>query len=566
MQNAWQKIKDKFILHLKSKPFILALIFLSALILFESIFLSQSYESIVLSRHFTNGTYIKFFTFIFLTTISLILTLYFIWSAFASPFKHRIIYLILFSLAIIAEYSYQFAFNRFSRFEDAQNAVIAADMQIRMQAATIYFNYLTIIPCLIFGLFLLTVKPTLKKNWLNLFSNIIFLFSFFSFTAYFTHNVFHTISFGAFFRTTTSFPIIWHFGTTFQPPRKVFFNQSRQQITFQTNTLPKNNIVFIVDESVRGDHLSLNGYTRKTTPLLDDLQKQGSLQNWGLAVSGTTCSLTSNNLMLTGLTDLPDLDFKTYKLPTIFQYAKAAGYKNFYFDGQVSQLWNGKPADIADYGEWITSKEFADKKSFEVDAEIARRVKNVVENSTGNFIWINKFGIHKPYQNSYPQTETVWSATNISDDSTAFYDKNVSQESLINSYDNALLYNSESFFNNLLSQNLSANTFYVYTSDHGQTLLENGAIASHCSDTKPEAIVPLFIIGNLQNQVDTKYRASHSNIFATLLDLMNFPESERKFSYATSLFKAKESDSKPRFYYTGDLHSTSFGGKRQFDE
>lgn len=397
---------------------------------------------------------------------------------------------------------------------------------------------------------------------------IFLLFSFCSFTAHFTHNVFHTNSFAAFYRTITGFPVTWYAGTIYQPPRRIYYNESRETVNYRATTVPTNNIVFIVDESVRGDHLSLNGYNRQTTPFLDQLNNQGFIKNWGLAVAGATCSMTANNLLLTGLHELPDLDFKIYKLPTIFGYAKAAGYKNFYFDGQVSHLWNGKPTDIADFGEWVTAKDFKDKSSHQIDAEIARRVREITENSTGNFIWINKYGIHKPYENSYPNSENIWLPISSGDDTTAFYSSNIDRETLINTYDNAIRYNSVSFFTALLGEGLAKNTFYVYTSDHGQTLRENGATASHCSNTKSEAIVPLFIIADPQNlpEVDTNFKASHSNVFAALLDLMNFPESERKYNYALSLFKAKAADSQPRFYFVGDLHDSGFGGKYLYDE
>ena len=68
--------------------------------------------------------------------------------------------------------------------------------------------------------------------------------------------------------------------------------------------------------------------------------------------------------------------------------------------------------------------------------------------------------------------------------------------------------------------------------------------------------MPLLVISNNLkelNEVDTEFRASHANLFSTILDLMQFPESERKHNYAISLLKAKSSDSKPRFYYAGDL-------------
>ena len=112
------------------------------------------------------------------------------------------------------------------------------------------------------------------------------------------------------------------------------------------------------------------------------------------------------------------------------------------------------------------------------------------------------------------------------------------------------------------------NTIFVYTSDHGQSLRENGSTVSHCSTTKPEATVPLIIVSAPENltKVDTEFKASHSNIFATLLDLIAFPESERKHQYTKSLFLATGADSQPRYYFSGDLHGVGQGGKFLYDQ
>lgn len=553
---------------LRSRPFLFSVFFLIGLTVFEFIFFSQIRETIALATHYKYGVYSRIFALFFLTIGSLVLTGFFFWSAFASPYKYRIFYFVVFCLAIFTEYGYQDAFGRFTVFEDAENAIVAADTQIKMNAVGMYFDFWAIIPCLIFVVLLFFIKPTLKKGLTVLIISFVLFGGFFSLTSYFTHNSFITVSPAAFFRTALDFPVNWYAGSIYQAPRRIFYNEPRREIAFQADQTPANNIVFVVDESVRGDHLSLNDYSRATTRFLDGLNKKGFIKNWGLAVSGTTCSMTSNNLLLTGLTQLPDTDFEVYKLPTVFQYAKAMNYKTMYIDGQVSNVWNGKPSDDSFIDKRNTILDFQNIKPFEIDAEIARRVRQITENSTGNFIWINKSGVHKPYSAAYPKSETVFSPVSAGDNSRGYYDLSISREAMINDYDNAIRFNSDSFFENLVGENIPQNTFFIYTSDHGQTLRENGATVSHCSNTKPEAVVPLFILAEPQilPEVDTKFKAAHSNIFATLLDLMKFPESERKNVYAVSLFKAKAADSQPRFYFAGDLHNPVFGQKYLFDE
>ena len=51
----------------------------------------------------------------------------------------------------------------------------------------------------------------------------------------------------------------------------------------------------------------------------------------------------------------------------------------------------------------------------------------------------------------------------------------------------------------------------------------------------------------------------------TLLDLMNFPASERHREYARSLLTAKATDSQPRYFWIGDLSERILGAKLAFD-
>jgi glucan phosphoethanolaminetransferase (alkaline phosphatase superfamily) len=547
----------------QSKPFIYASFFCIGLTLFELVFLHKNPELGILTKHFANGDYLRLLIVLFISLASIILSLLFFYAALASPFRYRIGYFMFFCVLILTEYNYYKAFRRFSEFQDAEIAFFSTNWQIISNAAVLYFNYLALIPIIVFGVLLIRSERVWKKGLTAFACVLLATGAFFFVTSYFTKNAFYTISFGAGCRTFVNFPTAWFAGSYYETPRSISYSAAREKLDFQTSGAPNNNIVFIVDESFRADHLSLNGYDKPTTPFLDELKRKNLIKNWGIAASGTTCSGTSNNLMLTGLNELPDYDNKVYKLPTIFQYAKAMNYKTYYIDGQVSGLWNGKPSDIPDFGEWIKESDLIGKvqNKYEIDGEIARKIKEITSNTTGNFIWVNKYGVHKPYTNSYPNSE------NKKDNYVITYNPEIDKELLRNQYDEAILYNSQAFFAELLGDGLAANTFYIYTSDHGQTLSENGEVVSHCSTTRNEAVVPLFIISEptALPAVDTNYRASHSNIFATLLDLMGVLENTRKYNYSPSLLKAKAADSQPRFYYAGDLQGKDESRKYPFD-
>lgn len=335
---------------------------------------------------------------------------------------------------------------------------------------------------------------------------------------------------------------------------------------------PQNNIVLVIDESVRGDHLSLNGYPRPTTPFLDELSKQNLLQNWGITSSASTRSVESFQYIITGVSpdETADIKKKVAQMPTIFQYAKALDYRTFYLDGQQNEYWVGDPADLKYVDVFLGTKYFNPEREsvWEIDLRIAAKINEIITSSAGNFIIVFKRGNHTPYNTNFPPDKATWQPTSKT---FAHNLNNLDRETFINTYDNAISYNLNGFFQTLAPDysRLPNNSVIIYTSDHGQTLSEDGEIYSHGGESRKEAIVPLFMLGNLDSEIDKDFKAMHANIFATMLDLMNYPEEMRKYKYAVSLLKAKKADSKERYFITpnvmpGDKIITT-GVKIKFD-
>jgi glucan phosphoethanolaminetransferase (alkaline phosphatase superfamily) len=373
---------------------------------------------------------------------------------------------------------------------------------------------------------------------------------------FFNPYTFPTISYGSFSRTSIGY--FW---------ARLFDKKQRReaigQPAFSDSYSPNKNIVLIIDESVRGDHLSLNGYSKQTTPYLEELAKEGLLQNWGIAVSASTCSITSHNILVTGFKndELPDKERKIWTRPSVFQFAKAMRYKTYYLDGQRSQFWGGIANDLSYIDVWLNVTDFPVSENYwETDFLIAKKVNEIINTSSGNFIFVFKRGIHAPFKWNFPTDAITWSPSITEEEFVSAENK----EAFSNGFDNALKFNLDTFFKTLATdyKNLPNNTVILYTSDHGQTLSENGERFSHCGDTRNEAIVPLFMLGNLGTSVDTKYKASHANILATMLDLMNYPESLRKYDYAKSLLKATEKDNNERYFFTPNMIS---GRRIKFD-
>ncbi|MCA1590962.1 MAG: sulfatase-like hydrolase/transferase, partial [Acidobacteria bacterium] len=388
------------------KCFVIAVAATSSLILFEFFLFPDYYLHFDVLDQIQSGVFLKPLKTFTLGALSFLIAGLFIFIAVTSGYAVRLLFFAAFLLGAWVEYGYQASFSRFSVTEDFANAFFAADQRIFFNSASTYAAPIAIIPSILFGVLLVLVRPGKAIRRIRPFLLVLF-FGFYAVTAYVSSNSYPSVSFAAFYRTITAFPINWYAGSLSQPALSTLFSTPRRPVDYKAQNPPPNNIVMIVDESVRADHLSLNGYARQTTPTLSELDRQGFVANWKIAVAGATCSVNSNNLLFTGVSEVPDVKGEIYKARTILQYAQAMGYKTSYFDGQVSYRWLGKSNDF-DGVDRFTPRDFGETNLHDVDAEIAKRVKRIVEGSVGNFIWINKFGVHSPYTDSYPSSAEVW--------------------------------------------------------------------------------------------------------------------------------------------------------------
>jgi glucan phosphoethanolaminetransferase (alkaline phosphatase superfamily) len=481
-----------------------------------------------------------------LFALALLLTFIFIGASLVSAQRVRLVYFLIFSVVLLIQYGYQYASDKFMALHDFRTAVSAPGNWL--DAIWAYFNPWALLPIGLYGLLLLGVSKTQRFGARLLLIVLTLLYGAYSLIYFYTgwdtlesrlrvYAAGPTISLQALFRMSTNSVLEQLFA----------YHGTRESLEFQSDSPPQNNIVFVIDESVRGDHLSLNGYSRPTTPYLEQLAQEGVLRSWGIAAAGSTCTYRSVALLLTGITQLPDESYQIKKQPTLFQFARAMNYATYYFEGQgKTPRFSLSQQDFDFVDDWFNQDDFGN--DFDTDRRQAAKLAELLAESTGNFVIVFKRGVHFPYNDNYPAEATIYSpvlpgSAIVSADT----------RRLINSYDNSLAYNIDSFFEELLAtERILDNTVILYTSDHGETL--GAELYPHCGDTRPEAVVPLLMIAAPdQFEVDEQYRASHHNTFATLLDLMGVPDSERRYTYTPSLLTATSADSVDRKYFYGSL-------------
>ena len=484
------------------------------------------------------------------SVISVALAVLLIWVGLTSGVVARGIVFFLFLLSTITEYSYVYVMGRFSIIQDYEIGLTAVNPELIGNAALSFresFIAAIAVSAALLALQIYTRRERLPRPGRRLAAVLAATLLFYASLASFCRGTFGTVSAAAGLRTLTFTSI----------KLLTSYNGPRAEVLPVANANPQNNIIFVVDESVRCDRLNVNGYARQTTPYLEELQRSGKLVNWGATAASSTMSLNSNLYLLAGVKEMPDTGENTRRLPTIFQYAKAAGYHTYHFDAQMDTPWLVAPRDQSALDTWVRSKDLRNSVPLtDIDFVTARKIREIIHSSTGNFIWVNKMGVHFPYPQRYPPESAVWQPALTG----AYYDFR-HPDLISNAYDNALRYNIDGFFRELIgSDGLPDNTLILYTSDHGQTLSEHGESWPHAGSTRWEACVPLFLVANTPPRIDTAYPPSHANIFPTLLDLMQFPPEQRVYAYAPSLLSAQMSDARPRNYIFG-AYNSYYGSK-----
>jgi glucan phosphoethanolaminetransferase (alkaline phosphatase superfamily) len=175
------------------------------------------------------------------------------------------------------------------------------------------------------------------------------------------------------------------------------------------------------------------------------------------------------------------------------------------------------------------------------DREAARIIQESLKAKNPQFIYLNKRGVHFHYEYFYPQGSGKFYPCLIAGEVTRDRNK------LINSYKNAVQWAVDSFFQALLANATDlGSSVIMYTSDHGQNLLEDGDPVTHCREkpTRQEAMVPLLVLtGNHPlfekfkgAAVKNRNRANHFQIFPTILELFGFSPAEIKEKYYVTLF------------------------------
>lgn len=287
--------------------------------------------------------------------------------------------------------------------------------------------------------------------------------------------------------------------------------------------------ILVIGEAARYDHLSLNGYERNTTPLL---QARKNLISYDSAYAQANLTSYSLPLIITRAT-ADDAD-RAYREKSIVEAFQEAGYYSGYLNKQLSSALETRIAKASDYA-YQSNKEVDVENNYDID--LVAKLQECVSD-TSQFFVLHTMGSHFRYEYRYPaEFEQFTPVMGKSFSYLGISEENKSE--FINAYDNTILY-LDYFLNELIEyvDGLNRSAVIVYMSDHGESFWDDDRkLSLHGSYeiSKYEFHVPMLVwysdeyqLNNSQKVENIKQNKaktiSSDAIFYSMLDIAGIKE------------------------------------------
>jgi glucan phosphoethanolaminetransferase (alkaline phosphatase superfamily) len=307
-------------------------------------------------------------------------------------------------------------------------------------------------------------------------------------------------------------------------------------------------VVMVLGESSRADRWSLNGYVRRTNPLLE---REGNLVSFSDLVTPVSATRLSVPVIMSRKPAMQSLRAGFSEKSFLAAY-KEAGYKTFWLSNQMSFGEFDTPVSVfakeADVTRFFNLGGFRNDSSHD-EVLLAPLAQAMRDPADRKLIVLHTLGSHWNYSQRYPRQFDRFQPSLFGVDKPAYTDLKLKAE-INNSYDNAILYTDW-----LLAQVIAqlkaapAMTAMMYVADHGQTLYDGSCkLAFHGHNTQFEFHVPGLVwysdaygetypdkISQLRRHKDAPL--STENIFHSLLDMGNIRYPDEKLD--RSLFSVR---------------------------
>jgi len=300
------------------------------------------------------------------------------------------------------------------------------------------------------------------------------------------------------------------------------------------------NIVLIVIDTLRSDHLPMYGYKKNTAPFMTELASQGIVFENAFSASSWTSPATASIFtslypyqhgVLMGLLAIrnaqkinPNLTINRIpeKIETITEVLKKEGYQTY---GVADNLNIGKRQGFTQGFDKFRT--FMYKQAPNVNETALRWKKKLMSNGK-YFLYLHYMDPHAPYHPREPLYKK-------------FEDK---KENRISSYDSEIHY-VDGYIKKMFQEfQWDKNTVVIITSDHGEGLWDHGLMGHGKTLYREEIQVPLIIYlpdSHKSRRISTN--VSTIDILPTVRDLIGLDKDEKKEGVSlVPLIEGKETD------------------------
>ena len=301
-------------------------------------------------------------------------------------------------------------------------------------------------------------------------------------------------------------------------------------------------MVLVVGETVRADHIGLNGYARNTMPLLSNTKDIYSFTD--VSSCGTSTAYSVPCMFSYLGRDKFDVDMASYN-ENVLDTLHKQGVNVIWRDNNSSSKGVADRVTFEDYKTQATNlecdvecRDIGMLKDFD---KLVMGSKNSPPKDT--LVVLHQMGNHGPaYYKRYPKAFEVFKPTCLSNELSK-----CDTQSVINAYDNAIVY-TDYFLHNIIDTLKPYEQAYdvvmVYLSDHGESLGENNIYLHglpYKIAPKAQKQVPVIVWSPASNHMDSQAIASQLTAPASQDYLA--PSLLQYFNIST-----QEADHKPTFF------------------
>jgi glucan phosphoethanolaminetransferase (alkaline phosphatase superfamily) len=293
-------------------------------------------------------------------------------------------------------------------------------------------------------------------------------------------------------------------------------------------------VIYIIGESIRADRLKPGAYGRDVAPLLHSL----TLPHVSFSNVTSHGDCTGRSVPMLMVQPAQPLNVDLYRRPTLFGYARKAGYHTAFINSNENEWREFVDGNIDVLYRNVDPAGGQDNWTFRTDTAMLPVIAGLANAPGRQFIVVETYTSHWPYGDRYEgcpdcrvyRPDLVRRSVPFA----ATY-----RAKITNSYDNAIVY-----FDRFVAKTLGLlrkPTLVVLTSDHGESLGEENRWG-HCSAGIEQMLVPLMLIatdenvaravgfGELAQKADVPL--SHANVLPMLLKVFGYDLGKLEFPYA----------------------------------